>query len=693
MWVPWSNALPRTRAARLARALASHPGWDAAATAAAAATPAGLRPTPVTAAAEQYRALQLFSVREPEAFWSAVIARLGVVFHASPRRVLAEDGGSSGPWLEGARLNVAESVFANRNPAAVAVVWAGEGDGGRVRQWTLGDLRRRASHVGHALVAAGVERGAGVGVCLPMTAEAVAVFLGVVLVGCHVVGIADSFSAAEIAVRLRLGGAVACVTQDAVLRGGKALPLYDRVRQAARSVPAPGCRVVVLAARAPSGLAPEALAEFAPRCDLDRGNGDMAYTELLAGGSRAELRATPAAAGATTTVLFSSGTTGEPKAIPWDHSHPLKAAADGMLHQDIGEGDVVAWPTSLGWMMGPWLIYAALLNGAAVALFDGSPLSRPFGAFVRDARVTMLGLVPSIVKAWRRTGCMAGLDWSSLRCFSSTGEASNPEDSHWLSARVRGYRPVVEYCGGTELAGGYITGSLAQPQAPSAFSTPAMGADLRLLDAEQRLLPATGAEEGEVRPPALVGRGVPGMTDQRRSLDPGGDPAADVRGVAPAAQPRPRLRVLPRDAGGRGRAAAAAARRRAGAARGRVLARHRPHGRRHEPRRDQDQRPRARGRRRRRAPTRGRGRGRCRRARGRRALRPLARRGLGPGGCAGWGRGQEAGGRAAGDVPAGALGEAQPAVPRARGAAPPRTPPHRLRQGPAPQAARGVPAP
>jgi acyl-coenzyme A synthetase/AMP-(fatty) acid ligase len=58
--------------------------------------------------------------------------------------------------------------------------------------------------------------------------------------------------------------------------------------------------------------------------------------------------------------------------------------------------------------------------------------------------VSVLGLVPSIVAAWRASGCMAHLDWRAVRCFSSTGEASSPEDYHWLASRVVGYRPVIE---------------------------------------------------------------------------------------------------------------------------------------------------------------------------------------------------------------------------------------------------------
>ncbi|PWA40587.1 acyl-activating enzyme 17 [Artemisia annua] len=58
----------------------------------------------------------------------------------------------------------------------------------------------------------------------------------------------------------------------------------------------------------------------------------------------------------------------EPKGIPWTLATPYKAGADGWCHMDVHNGDIVAWPTNLGWMMGRWLIYASLLNGGSVAL-------------------------------------------------------------------------------------------------------------------------------------------------------------------------------------------------------------------------------------------------------------------------------------------------------------------------------------
>ena len=73
-----------------------------------------------------------------------------------------------------------------------------------------------------------------------------------------------------------------------------------------------------------------------------------------------------------------------------------------------------------------------------------------------------------------RSSAQQGLQWAALRCFSSTGEASALEDYHWLMT-MAGYKPVIEICGGTEIGGGFLAGSMLQPQSPSTFSTPTMG--------------------------------------------------------------------------------------------------------------------------------------------------------------------------------------------------------------------------
>ena len=225
--------------------------------------------------------------------------------------------------------------------------------------------------------------------------------------------------------------------------------------------------------------------------------GDITWSDFL---SNVEtFTAVPCDPDAHTNILFSSGTTGEPKAIPWTHTTPIKCAADAYLHHDIHPGDVLAWYSNLGWMMGPWLIYASLINRATIALYDGVPTNREFGSFVQNAKVNMLGVVPTLVRAWKRTDCMHGLDWQAIRAFSSTGECSNPEEMLYLMS-LAGYKPVIEYCGGTEIGGGYVTGTRVQPAAPSTFTTPALGLDFLLFDDE-----GNPSDNGEVFivPPSL----------------------------------------------------------------------------------------------------------------------------------------------------------------------------------------------
>jgi acetyl-CoA synthetase len=246
-----------------------------------------------------------------------------------------------------------------------------------------------------------------------------------------------------------------------VVRGGKRLPLYETV------VAANPPRAIVIREN-----------QHAPTPALRPG--DREWSAWLPASS-APFPAVARAPGDAINVLFSSGTTGEPKAVPWTQTTPIKAAMDAHFHQNVQAGDVLVWPTSLGWMMGPWLLFAGLLNRASIGLFYDAPTSRRFGQFVQDAGVTMLGVVPSLVKGWRASRCMEGLNWSNLKVFSSTGECSSADDMRYLMALAPG-RPIIEYCGGTELGGGYLTSVVTRPCPPALFNTPALSTDLVILD-------------------------------------------------------------------------------------------------------------------------------------------------------------------------------------------------------------------
>jgi len=416
--------------------------------------------------------LHLWSVRHREEFWQEVIDELEIPFDRLPHSIWDIGKSPTSPvYLPGATMNIAESCFlGDRDRPAVIF----DDEEGRTIRWSLGRLQEEVQRVAGALTAAGFGRGSRAAVMMPMTPEAVAIYLGVIWAGGAVVAIADSFAAPEIATRLEITRPELLFVQGEYVRAGKTIDLYRRMLQ----IDAPPCVVV----GDTSIRRPE----------------DQDYGEWISGAAPLH-DSVPCSPMDATNYLFSSGTTGTPKAIPWTHSTPIKCAADARFHQDVHAGDRLAWPTNLGWMMGPWLIYAALVNRATIALYGGSPAGRSFAEFVQDQRITMLGVVPSLIRAWRENETLEGLDWSHLHCFSSTGECSQPEDMLYLMSRA-GYRPMIEYCGGTELAGGYISATLAVPCAPSVFTTPAFGLDFVILDESGT---ETSCGEAFLVPPSL----------------------------------------------------------------------------------------------------------------------------------------------------------------------------------------------
>ncbi len=418
-----------------------------------------------------YEELHRWSVDHREDFWGRVINRLGVVFDRNPGGVLeAGDGPTAPRWLPGARLNIVDSCF-RPSDCTIAVAIGHEGSSA-VETLTYGELEHLVNRVANGLIANDFQPGDGIALYMPMNLECVAAYLGVIRAGCYVVSIADSFASDEVARRLRIGRATGVVTVDVFDRGGKKIPLYDTLVEAG----AP--RTVVVSSNS----------------NVDLREGDLLWENFLGDGSPpAPLMGDP---DAMINVLFSSGTTGDPKAIPWSHLTAIKAAADGHFHQDIGPGSVVAWPTNIGWMMGPWLIFATFMNGAAMALYEGLPTGKGFTSFVERTGVSMLGVVPSLVRAWRSSSACENANWNGIEVFSSTGEPSNRSDSLWLMSQTGFRAPVVEYCGGTEIGGGYITGTVVQPSSPATFSTPALGLDLVLLDEDGT--PVDTGTNGEV---------------------------------------------------------------------------------------------------------------------------------------------------------------------------------------------------
>jgi len=422
-----------------------------------------------------YDELHQWSVKNRETFWQRVIERLGIRFQKTFSRILDLSKGAETPnWLVDAQLNIVESCF-TAPPDSTAIIHQSEM--GELEKTTVSELAALTNQVAINIKRLGFNPGDSLAIIMPMTAEAIAIYLGIIKAGCVAIGIADSFRPREIASRLRLSNAKLVFTQDVIVRGQKTLPLYAKLIDAA----APP--TIILSAQSKHSMALRSM--------------DTTWEDFLC--SYDSVTAERCRPNDPINILFSSGTTSEAKAIPWTQITPIKCAMDAHFHLNVKPGDVLVWPTNLGWMMGPWLIFASLLNRATIGVFDGAPTGREFGVFVERAGTTMLGVVPAMVKAWRNSNCMEAVDWSKINVLSSTGECSNAADMRWLM-ELAGGKPVIEYCGGTEIGGGYITGTLTKPCLPGAFNAPVLGLDFVILDVQGNPAPVG---EAFIVPPSI----------------------------------------------------------------------------------------------------------------------------------------------------------------------------------------------
>jgi acetyl-CoA synthetase len=418
-----------------------------------------------------------WSVTHYQDFWHGITQQLKIIFDQAPEKICDEKQDiESLTWFPDASMNIANSCFnAPQNVAAIIY----EDTNRTIKRMTYEELNQFSNRIANSLVKQGFQPGDAIAIAMPMNPQAVAIYLGIIKMGGVVISIADSFSSEEVGTRLKIADAKAIFTQDFILWGNKKLPLYEKIKNNTHSL-----KIIALACNT--------------ILDLPLRENDLSFDDFLVADT--QFKAVACDPMSPCNILFSSGTTGIPKAIPWNHTTPIKTASDAYFHQNISSNDILAWPTNLGWMMGPWLIFSALINHATIALYTtGAPKDREFGEFIQNAKVTMLGVVPTLVATWRQSHCMEKLDWSAIKVFTSTGECSNPEDMFYLMS-LGGYKPIIEYCGGTEIGGAYLSSTVIEKNYPSLFTTPTMGLDMTIIDEAGNM-----ASQGEVAiiPPSM----------------------------------------------------------------------------------------------------------------------------------------------------------------------------------------------
>ncbi len=429
---------------------------------------------------DSYKELYQRSIEDIPWFTKQVLKFLDIRFEKPYEQVLDLSRGLPwARWCVGGMLNITLNCLDRRintpQMDAPAVLW--EGEGGASRILTYAELLEAVEYCAAGLRASGLGRGDAIGLCLPMIPETVVALLAIARIGAIAVPLFSGYGPTAIESRIRDVGARALFTCDSFPRRGAAIPAYEIAASAAEKCPDMAKIIVVQRMGIP-------LPKHSSK--------DISWDDLLNLGRTSGAEAGQAEATAAEDpliVLYSSGTTGQPKGIL--HSHcgfPIKAAQDMAFGTDVRPGDRIAWVTDIGWMMGPWLIYGATLLGATIVLYDGAPdypsYDRLWEVCARH-RVGILGISPTLVRAMssRESEPRMQHDLSHLRILASTGEPWNPDPWLWLFEKVGGGKlPIINYSGGTEISGGILMGNPLTPIKPCSFSGPCPGIAADVVD-------------------------------------------------------------------------------------------------------------------------------------------------------------------------------------------------------------------
>jgi acetyl-CoA synthetase len=416
------------------------------------------------------------STRDIAWFWEAVFDDLGIAFYTPYTQVVDLSRGIQWPtWCVGGQMNIVHNAvdkwIGTPTEHRLAIRW--EGEAGDTRQLTYRELFDAVNRVAAALRAAGIGKGDAVGLFMPMVPEIVIALLAVAKIGAVILPLFSGFGPAAIASRLADADAKAVFADDGQFRRGKALMMKPVLDEALADVPT--VQTVIVYTRA--GL------------DVPMTPGrDTRWNDFIAG-QPADTPTERTSAEDLLMIIYTSGTTGRPKGAVHTHcGFPIKSAQDMAHGFDIQSTDTVAWMTDMGWMMGPWLVFGTLILGATMFLYDGAPdYPQPdrVWSLVERHQITCLGVAPTFIRAVMTHGDEPVLrhDLSSLRVLGSTGEAWNPDPWRWFFEVVgRSRIPIINYSGGTEIGGGILLGNMLLPLKPCAFSGPAPGMAVDVLD-------------------------------------------------------------------------------------------------------------------------------------------------------------------------------------------------------------------
>ena len=480
LWSPAADAGDRTRIGRYLRWLAAERGR--------------------AFAPDDYDGLWRWSVDDLDGFWRSIWDHFAL--GPAPAVALADPAMPGARWFPGVTLNYADHALRSepRGPALIGLSQS------RPRvELSMADLRDQVARCRAGLVRLGVGRGDRVVAYLPNVPETVVAFLATASLGAIWSSCAPEFGTRSVVDRLRQIEPAVLLAVDGYRYGAKAVPRDAEV--AAVRAQLPSLRAVVTVPYVdPAARLPDSLT----------------WDELLAesGGGTAE----PVPFDHPLYVLYSSGTTGLPKAIVHGHGGILVEHTKVLaLHSDLGPGDRFFWFSTTGWMMWNFLV-SGLLVGATPVLFDGDPGHPDLGALWRlagEEGVTFFGTSAPFLLACRKAGTRpaAEADLGALRAVGSTGAPLPAEGFEWVYETVGPDLLLSSISGGTDVCTAFVGGCPLVAVRAGEISCRYLGARVEAVDEAGR--PLVG-EQGELvitAPMPSMPVGFWGDDDGRRYRD------------------------------------------------------------------------------------------------------------------------------------------------------------------------------
>jgi acetoacetyl-CoA synthetase len=437
-----------------------------------------------------YAELHRWSVTDLEGFWGSVWDYFGIQAIEPYERVLGSDALPGAEWFPGAGLNYAAHMLGREEDTdRVAIVARSQSRPDF--ELTFGELRDRVARARAGLQRLGVSEGDRVVAYLPNVPETLVAFLATASLGAVWATTPPEFGPRSVLDRLGQLEPDVLLAVAGYRYGDKHVDRREQVAAIRAGLPTLRAVVHVPYAGGSGDVLPEAVSWD----DLVAEPGPLAFE--------------PVPFAHPLCVLFSSGTTGLPKAIVHGHGGILLEHLKNMaLSWDLGPSDRLLWFTTTAWMMWNALV-SVLLTRASIVMIDGSP-GHPDLSFqwrlVEETRATFFGLSPAFTIACRKDGLEPGRDFdlSSVKTVCAAGSPLPPEGYQWLYEQFGPDLILNVGSGGTDVCTGIVQGYPVLPVWCGEMSAPCLGVDAVAYDEDAR--PVVG-ELGEL----VIRRPMPSM--------------------------------------------------------------------------------------------------------------------------------------------------------------------------------------